>query len=67
MLQACGHKLRKEPHALGLACLSLGEKPNRSIEMQVGIWHPLQPGIGVSDETRERRDADTLPHRRDLR
>jgi len=32
-----GQELGEEPHALGLARLPLSEKPNRSIELQVGI------------------------------
>jgi hypothetical protein len=31
--------------------------------VQIGVRHPYQEGIGISYETRQRRDADPLPHR----
>src|SRR5690606_3127144 len=52
---------------LGLTCLPLGEKPDRPIQVQIGVWNPYQEGIGVSYETGQRRDADPLPHCRNLR
>ncbi len=62
-----GYKLSEEPHALRLACLSLREKPERSVHMQVGARHPCQLRVGISDETRQRRDPEALPYSNDLR
>jgi hypothetical protein len=41
-----------EPHALRLACLPLCEKPERSVNVQVGARHPHQQGVGIVNEAR---------------
>jgi hypothetical protein len=38
--EPAGHELSEEPHALRLACLPLCEKPERSVQVQVGARHP---------------------------
>ena len=40
--EPAGYELREEPHALRLACLPLCEKPERSVDVQVGARHPHQ-------------------------
>jgi hypothetical protein len=40
--EPAGYELGEESHALRLACLSLCEKPNRSVHVQVGTRHPHQ-------------------------
>lgn len=35
--------------------------------MQVGDRQPRQKRVGICDETRQRRDAESLSHRDDLR
>jgi predicted TIM-barrel fold metal-dependent hydrolase len=65
--EPAGYELGEEPHALGLACLPLGEKPERSIHVQVGARHSYQQGVGISDEAWQRRDPEPLPYGDDLR
>ena len=40
--EPAGYELSEEPHALRLACLALGEKPERSVHVQVGARRPRQ-------------------------
>ena len=40
--EPAGYEFREELHALRLACLALGEKPNRSVHVQLGPRHPRQ-------------------------
>src|SRR5580704_12630687 len=65
--EPAGYELSEEPHALRLACLSLREKPERSIHMQVGARNPRQQGVGIANEARQRRHPEPLPYSRDLR
>jgi Zn-dependent M28 family amino/carboxypeptidase len=65
--EPAGYELGEEPHALRLACLPLGEKPERSVHVQVGARHPHQQRVGISDEARQRRHPEPLPYSNDLR
>jgi hypothetical protein len=38
--EPAGYELSEEPHALRLTCLPLGQKPERSVHVQVSAWHP---------------------------
>jgi hypothetical protein len=40
--EPAGYELGEEPHALRLACLPLGEKPERAVHVQVGARNPHQ-------------------------
>src|SRR4030081_2618261 len=54
------YELREEPHALRLTCFPLREKPERSMDVQVGARHPDQQGVGISDEARQYRHPKPL-------
>src|ERR1700744_2590150 len=64
--EPAGYELGEEPHALRLACLPLGEKPNRSVHVQAGARNPRQQGVGIANEARQRRHPEPLPYSRDL-
>src|ERR1700761_8459981 len=55
-------ELGEQPHALGLAGLALGEKPERAVHVQLSAWYPHQERIGISDKARQRRHSETLSH-----
>src|SRR3984957_18514241 len=59
--EPAGYELGEEPHALGLACLPLCEKPNRSVHVQVGARRPREQGVGIPDEARQGRHPEPLP------
>src|SRR5690606_17795923 len=65
--EPAGYELGEEPQALRLACLTLCEKPKRSVHVQVGSRRPRQQGITISDEARQRGDPEPLPCGNDLR
>src|SRR5438128_8804947 len=65
--EPAGYELGEEPHALRLACLTLCEKPNRSVHVQVRARHPHQQGICIANEARQCRDSEPLPYGCDLR
>jgi hypothetical protein len=65
--QPLRQELGEEPHAPGLACLVLGETPDRSVHVQTGAGCPDEQRVGISDEAGQYRHAKPLPHRRDLR
>jgi hypothetical protein len=65
--EPAGYELGEEPYALRFAGLALREQPERSEYAQGGARHPHQQLVGISDEARQRRHPEPLPHRDDLR
>src|ERR1700730_1134459 len=65
--EPAGYELGEEPHALRLACLPLCEKPERSVDVQVGSRNPHQEGVGIANEARQCRDPEPLPYSCNLR
>lgn len=65
--QLARHELREQPHALGLARLSLRKKPERPEQVQITSRCPHEKGIGIADETGQHGDPQSLTNRRDLR
>jgi hypothetical protein len=62
-----GDEFREELHAFGFSRLALGKNPQRAMQTHRRAWHPGEQWVGVPDETGERRDAEALPNRHDLR